>query len=237
MDRSHNPEFTMLEAYAAYWDYHDLMPFIEELYCSLATELTGSPRIQYGEHEIDLSPPWERLDFYEALEKYTGHDLRDTEPEELIELAGKLEVDVDTAWNRGKLLDAIMSKKVEPNLIQPVFIIDHPQEISPLAKEHRNKPGQVERFEPFIACMEVANAFSELNDPVEQRLRFQAQEGLRAKGDDEAQGLDEDFIRALEVGMPPTAGLGIGIDRLAMLLTDSHHIREILLFPMMRPEQ
>ncbi|MCP4549051.1 MAG: lysine--tRNA ligase [bacterium] len=236
MDRSHNPEFTMLEAYASYWDYNDLMPFIEELYRRLAVELTGSAQIVFGDHTIDLGSPWERLDFYDALEKYTGRDLRGADEEALAAFADELSIDVDPSWNRGKLLDAIMSKKVEPNFIQPVFLMDHPKEISPLAKDHRDKPGQVERFEPFIATMEVANAFSELNDPAEQRRRFEAQMGLRAKGDDEAQVMDEDFIRALEIGMPPTAGLGIGIDRLVMLLTNSHHIREILLFPMMRPE-
>jgi len=235
MDRTHNPEFTMLEAYAAYWDYHDLMPLVETLYHDLAVALCGGPVIRYGEHTIDLTPPWPRLDYYAALAEAAGRDLRELPAAELAALAEAKGAAVDPAWGRGKLLDAIASRLVEPALIQPTFIVDHPKDISPLAKDHRDKPGQVERFEPFIAGFEVANAFSELNDPAEQRRRFEAQMGLRAKGDDEAQVLDEDFLRALEVGMPPTAGLGIGIDRLAMLLTDSHHIREVLLFPMMRP--
>ena len=236
MDRTHNPEFTMLEAYAAYWDYHDLMPLVESLYCELAVALCGGPVIPYGEHRIDLTPPWPRLDYYVALADAAGRDLREAPAAELAALAEAKGAAVDPAWSRGRLLDALAARLVEPALIQPTFIVDHPKDISPLAKDHREKPGQVERFEPFIAGFEVANAFSELNDPAEQRRRFEAQMGLRAKGDEEAQVLDEDFLRALEVGMPPTAGLGIGIDRLAMLLTDSHHIREVLLFPMMRPE-
>jgi lysyl-tRNA synthetase class 2 len=236
MDRTHNPEFTMLEAYAAYWDYHDLMPLVESLYSELATALCGGPVISYGEHRIDLTPPWPRLDYYAALADAAGRDLRELPAAELAALAQAKGAAVDPSWSRGKLLDALCARLVEPALIQPTFIVDHPKDISPLAKDHRDKPGQVERFEPFIAGFEVGNAFSELNDPAEQRRRFEAQMGLRAKGDDEAQVLDEDFLRALEVGMPPTAGLGIGIDRLAMLLTDSHHIREVLLFPMMRPE-
>ena len=236
MDRTHNPEFTMLEAYAAYWDYHDLMELFETLYAQLATELTGSTRITYGEHTIDMAPPWPRLDYYEALAKATGEDLRLAPAEAVAALATKHGIALEPGMNRGKLLDALFAKLVEPGLIQPTFVMDHPKEISPLAKDHRSKPGQVERFEPFIATFEAGNAFSELNDPAEQRRRFEAQMGLRAKGDDEAQVLDEDYIRALEVGMPPTAGLGIGIDRLAMLMTDAHHIREVLLFPMMRPE-
>ncbi len=236
MDRTHNPEFTMLEAYAAYWDYEDLMPLIEELYQHLAVELTGGAKLNYGELEIDMSPPWRRLDYFEALDEYCGRDFRESSLEELTAYAEELELGVAPEWGRGKLLDAITACKVEPELIQPTFLMNYPKEISPLAKDHRDRPGIVERFEPFIAGFEVGNAFSELNDPEEQRRRFEAQMGLRAKGDEEAQVLDEDFLRALEVGMPPTAGLGIGIDRLAMLMTDAHHIREVLLFPMMRPE-
>ncbi|MBM4117555.1 lysine--tRNA ligase [bacterium] len=236
MDRTHNPEFTMLEAYAAYWDYRDLLPLVETLYHELALAVGGGPLIRYGEHAIDLTPPWPRLDYYAALADAAGRDLRELPAAELAALAEAKGAAVDPRWSRGKLLDAIAARLVEPALIQPTFLVDHPQEISPLAKAHREKPGQVERFEPFIAGFEVGNAFSELNDPAEQRRRFEAQMGLRAKGDEEAQVLDEDFLRALAVGMPPTAGLGIGIDRLVMLLTDAHHIREVLLFPMMRPE-
>ncbi len=236
MDRTHNPEFTMLEAYAAYWDYEDLMPLIEGLYGHLAVELTGDAKIAYGELEIDMSSPWRRLDYFEALDEYCGRDLRESSEEELRAYAEEIGLSVAPEWTRGKLLDAITACKVEPELIQPTFLMNYPKEISPLAKDHRDRPGIVERFEPFIAGFEMGNAFSELNDPAEQRLRFEAQMGLRAKGDEEAQVLDEDYLRALEVGMPPTAGLGIGIDRLAMLMTDAHHIREVLLFPMMRPE-
>jgi lysyl-tRNA synthetase class 2 len=225
----------MLEAYAAYWDYQDMMDFVESLYVHLTELLKGEPRLSYGGKTIEMSAPWPRLDYFEALEQALGKDLREAQAAELAALADAKDIAVDPAWDRGRLLDALSSKFVEPELVQPTFLMDHPKDISPLAKDHRSKPGQVERFEPLIAGMEMGNAFSELNDPAEQRRRFEAQMGLRAKGDDEAQMLDEDYIRALEVGMPPTAGLGIGIDRLCMLLTDAHHIREVLLFPMMRP--
>ena len=236
MDRAHNPEFTMLEAYAAYWDYGDMMDLVESLYHQLVLALFGEPRFRYGEVQIDITPPWPRLDYYDALAQHCGRDLREAGREELAAYAREMEIGLAPEWGKGKILDAIAARTVEPALVQPVFLIDHPQDISPLAKAHRSKAGQVERFEPFIAGMEVGNAFSELNDPAEQRRRFEEQMGLRAKGDQEAQVLDEDFLRALEVGMPPTAGLGIGIDRLVMLLTDTHHIRDVLLFPMMRPE-
>jgi len=236
MDRAHNPEFTMLEAYAAYWDYFSMMEFVEEFYSSLATEAKGSPVIIYGEHEIDLSPPWPRLNYYEAIEKYAGRNLEGADRDELAAFARSKNLEVRENWGPGKILDEISGGLVEPHLIQPTFLMDHPKEISPLAKDHREKEGLVERFEPFIAGFEVGNAFSELNDPIEQRRRFEAQMGLRAKGDEEAQVLDEDYLRALEVGMPPAAGLGIGMDRLVMLMTDTPHIRDVLLFPHMRPE-
>jgi len=236
MDRTHNPEFTMLEAYAAYWDYHDMMGFVEKLYFGLVKELHGGSTLSYAGQEIDFTPPWPRLDYYEGLERYAGRDLRGASEAELFACAEEHGIEIEGERERGQLLDAIASKLVESQLVQPTFLTDHPKEISPLAKDHRDKPGQVERFEPFIAGVELGNAFSELNDPEEQRRRFEAQMGLRARGDEEAQVLDEDFLRALEVGMPPTAGLGIGIDRLVMLLTDTHHIRDVLLFPMMRPE-
>jgi len=236
MDRSHNPEFTMLETYVAYWDYHDMAAFVEELFAGLVTELAGSPRLVFGETELDFTPPWPRVDYYEALAEAAGRDLREVDDSALRALAAERGIEVDPAWHRGRLLDAFCAKLVEPALLQPAFLVDHPQAISPLAKAHREKPGQVERFEVFAAGVELGNAFSELNDPDEQRRRFEQQMGLRAKGDEEAQVLDEDFLRALEVGMPPTAGLGVGVDRLVMLLTGTPHIRDVLLFPMMRPE-
>ncbi|MBN2171547.1 MAG: lysine--tRNA ligase [Candidatus Krumholzibacteriota bacterium] len=236
MDRAHNPEFTMLETYVAYWDYHDMAAFVEELLAGLVAELTGSARLPYGDTHLDFAPPWPRIDYFAALTEAAGRDLRGEDEDALRALAAERGIAVDPAWQRGRLLDAFCAKLVEPGLVQPCFLVDHPQAISPLAKEHRSKPGQVERFEVFAAGFELGNAFSELNDPVEQRRRFEQQMGLRAKGDDEAQVLDEDFLRALEVGMPPTAGLGVGIDRLVMLLTGTAHIRDVLLFPMMRPE-
>ena len=238
MDRSHNPEFTMLEAYAAYWDYGDMMSFIEELYSHLLAELGMGPVIRYGDLEIDFTTPWERLEFMAAIEKYTGEDMREWDRARLAAyVKSELAMEAPAEWGSGKLLDAIASRRVEPHLINPVFLTDHPKEISPLAKDHRDKPGQVERFELMIAGMEANNAFSELNDPAEQRRRFEAQMGLRAGGDEEAQVLDEDYLSALELGMPPTAGVGIGIDRLVMMLNDSHHIRDVLLFPMLRAEE
>jgi lysyl-tRNA synthetase, class II len=236
MDRSHNPEFTMLEAYVAYWDYFPMMEFVENFYSALAFELHGSTKIRFGDQEIEMAAPWPRLSYYEAIEKFTGRNLEGASREELAEFAKEKSISVDDNWGWGKILDEISGELVEPKLIQPTFLMDHPKEISPLAKDHRDKPGLVERFEPFIAGFEVGNAFSELNDPDEQRRRFEAQMGLKAKGDEEAQVMDEDYLRALEVGMPPTAGLGIGMDRLVMLMTDTQHIRDVLLFPHMRPE-
>ncbi|MDP6668850.1 MAG: lysine--tRNA ligase [Candidatus Krumholzibacteria bacterium] len=236
MDRSHNPEFTMLEAYSAYWDYQDMMGLVEELYSGLAMEFHGDMKIPFDGQVIDLSPPWPRISYHEAVRKYSGRDLETASREELSSAAEDLGIEVEDSWGAGKILDAICAEKVEPQLIQPTFLTDHPREISPLAKQHRDNPDLVERFEPFIAGFEVGNAFSELNDPAEQRKRFEDQMGLRAKGDEEAQILDDDYLRALEVGMPPAAGLGIGVDRLVMLMTDTRHIRDILLFPHMRPE-
>ncbi len=236
MDRSHNPEFTMLEAYVAYWDYFPMMEFVENFYASLARELHGGSRVTFGEHQIDMAPPWPRLSYYEAVEKYAGKNLEGATRDELAAFAKEKGISVEEGWGWGKILDEISGELVEPKLIQPTFLTDHPKEISPLAKDHREKPGLVERFEPFIAGFEAGNAFTELNDPDEQRRRFEAQMGLKAGGDEEAQVMDEDYIRALEVGMPPTAGLGIGMDRLVMLMTDTQHIRDVLLFPHMRPE-
>jgi len=236
MDRSHNPEFTMLECYAAYWDYNDMMDFVESLYQKLAEEVLATKKIKYGEHEIDLASPWRRLPFFESIREKTGRDLLEASEDELRTTAKKHGVDIEGVSGRGGLLDAIFSELVEPHLIQPVFITDYPVELSPLAKVHRSGKGLVERFEPYIAGFEVGNAFSELNDPLDQRERFEQQTRMKMDGADETHPVDEDYIRALEHGMPPTGGLGIGIDRLVMLLTDSHSIRDVILFPAMRPE-
>ena len=237
MDRSHNPEFTMLECYAAYWDYNDMMAFVEELYGRLCEEVLGGTTISYDGAEIDLAPPWRRMTFFESIAEVTGKDLRNADEKALRKAAEAHHVAIEGVAGRAGLIDAIFSELVEPKLIQPVFITDYPVELSPLAKAHRSEPGLVERFEPYIAGFEAGNAFSELNDPLDQRARFEEQAGMRAAGADETHPVDEDYLRALEHGMPPTGGLGIGIDRLVMLLTDSHSIRDVILFPAMRPEQ
>ena len=236
MDRFHNPEFTQVELYVAYRDYNWMMDFVEKIFAHLCETVLGGSKITYQGNEIDLSPPWQRLTMFEAIKQYTGIDISEMDENQLRETAKKLGIEEDESMGSGKLIDEIFGEKVEPNLIQPTFITDYPLEMSPLAKKHRNSPKLVERFEPFIGGKEIGNAFSELNDPVDQRERFQEQLKLRERGDDEAQVMDEDFVRALEYGMPPTAGLGIGIDRLTMLLTDSASIRDVIFFPQMRPE-
>jgi lysyl-tRNA synthetase, class II len=237
MDRSHNPEFTMLECYAAYWDYTDMMGFVEELFTTLAREILGGTAVRYGEHEIDLSPPWRRLKYFDALREATGTDVRNAGAAELERAARARGIDPGEAETRGDYLDLLFSELVEPRLIQPTFVMDYPVEISPLAKIHRSEAGVVERFEPYIAGYEVGNAFSELNDPADQRERFEAIARAWKGGDRETHPIDEDYVRALEYGMPPTGGLGVGIDRLVMLLTDSPSIRDVILFPQMRPEE
>ncbi|WP_052304201.1 lysine--tRNA ligase [Caldithrix abyssi] len=236
MDRFHNPEFTLLELYVAYKDYKWMMDFVEQLFAHVAQTVLGTTKIRFSGHEIDLSPPWQRLTMYEAIEKFTGVNISDMDEKQLREVAEKLKVEVTPEMGSGKIIDEIFGEHVEPKLIQPTFIYDYPIEMSPLAKKHREKSGLVERFEPIIAGKEVANAFSELNDPIDQKERFLEQLKLRERGDEEAQMMDEDYIRALEYGMPPTAGLGIGIDRLVMLITDQPSIRDVILFPQMRPE-
>ncbi len=236
MSRFHNPEFTQMELYVAYKDYYWMMELVEEMISTIAQKVLGTMKITYQGQEIDLTPPWRRLPLFEGIQEFTGMDLYGKNEEELRVAAETLKLPVEKSWGSGKIIDEIFGEFVEPHLIQPTFIMDHPVEISPLAKKHRSKPGLVERFEPVIAGKEIGNAFSELNDPKDQRERFEAQMGLRARGDEEAQVLDEDFLRALEYGMPPTAGLGIGIDRLVMFLTDQYAIRDVLLFPHMRPE-
>lgn len=237
MDRSHNPEFTMLECYAAYWDYEDMMSFVEGMHAELSGEIADSGRITFGGREIDLTPPWRRLPFFDALEERTGENLMDADEDRLAALAGTHDLDAGGIEERGALLDLLFSELVEPHLIQPTFITDYPLELSPLAKRHRRRTGLVERFEPYIAGFEIGNAFSELNDPLDQRERFEQQARMRAAGSGESHPLDEDYIRALEYGMPPTGGLGVGIDRLVMLFTDSPSIRDVILFPQMRPEE
>jgi len=237
MDRFHNPEFTQMELYVAYEDYHYMMKLVEEMIPRIAQEVNGSMQVTYQGKKIDLTPPWQRIPMYEAIQKETGYDLYMKSEQQVRDIGKKLGIEVDALPHKGKIIDEIFGEFVEPKLIQPVFVTDYPVEISPLAKKHREDPNLVERFEPFIAGKEIGNAFSELNDPIDQRQRFEQQMNLRESGDDEAQVLDEDFLRALEYGMPPTAGLGIGIDRLVMILTDSPSIRDVILFPQMRPEK
>ncbi len=236
MDRSHNPEFTMLELYVAYKDYRWMMNLVEELISTVAVQVNGSTTWTIGKHEINLSPPWKRVTMFDAIKEHTEKDLRGKSEKELKASAKELGVEVEPSAGSGAIIDEIFSERVEHHLIQPTFITDYPVEMSPLAKKHRNEPGLVERFEVIVNGQELCNAFSELNDPLDQRNRFEEQMKLRAHGDEEAQVLDEDFLRALEYGMPPTAGLGIGIDRLTMLFTNQESIRDVLFFPQMKPE-
>ncbi len=237
MDRSHNPEFTMLELYVAYRDYVWMMELVENLVSHVALTVHGTATVRVGGEEIDFSPPWKRLTMREAIQQYTGRDLQGLSEDDLRRAARELHVEVAPADGVGKIIDEIFSEKVEPNLVQPTFILDYPIEMSPLAKRHRNGEDVVERFEAICNGHEICNAFSELNDPLDQRARFEEQMRARARGEDEIQPLDEDFLRALEYGMPPTAGLGIGVDRLTMLLTGQESIRDVIFFPQMRPEQ
>ena len=237
IDRTHNPEFTMLEFYQAFADYEDMMQMVESMIVDAVKSLAGgSMKLPYEQHEIDFTPPFRRISFMGAIQEYGGFDPAAASDSELLEHAKKLHVENANAMNRPQLLDELFKELVEPNLVQPVFVIDHPRELSPLAKPNRRDATLVERFELMCAGREIANAFSELNDPFDQRDRFEAQMGLRAGGDEEAQQLDEDYLRALEYGMPPTGGVGIGIDRLVMLLTNQSSIRDVILFPTMRPE-
>lgn len=232
MDRTHNPEFTQLELYQAYADYQDIMNLTEEMITDLAQAINGSLHLNYQGEPIDLSPPWRRLAVRDSLLNWGEVDIEKAPEEELRELCESQGIDTAELSGKGKLIEKLLDQLVEPKLRQPTFLIDYPQEISPLAKSHRSKPGVVERFELFIGGLELGNAFSELNDPFEQRKRFQAQ--IAQKGEEDK--VDEDFLTALEYGMPPTGGLGIGIDRLAMLFTDQPSIRDVILFPQLRPE-
>lgn len=237
MSRFHNPEFTQVELYVAYKDYEWMMNLVEEMVEQVAIQLHGETRVQVGENVIDFQRPWKRYTMYEAIEAFTDIDISDMDEAKLRQLCQELEVPIDDSMGRGKLIDEIFGEKVEPHLIQPTFITDYPIEMSPLAKKHRSKEGLVERFEGICNGKEICNAFSELNDPLDQRERFEAQLELGKRGDEEAMVLDEDYLRALEFGMPPTAGLGVGIDRLAMIMTNASSIQDVLLFPQMKAEQ
>jgi len=233
----HNPEFTMLELYAAYWDYTDLMALTEELVAFLASQLRGTTQLTYQGRPLDLTPPWRRATLVELVAERIGRDLAlETPIEELRAVADEHQVHWEPSYGPGKLILEIYEKTTEATLWGPVFVIDYPEEVSPLSRSHRARPGWVERFEPIVAGRELGNAFSELVDPEVQRRRFEQQARARAAGDDEAMAVDEDYLRALEYGLPPTAGLGIGIDRLVMLLADVGSIRDVVLFPTLRPE-
>ncbi len=237
LSRFHNPEFTMLELYVAYRDYEWMMDFVEELFQDVVQALHGTLEISAWGEELSFEGPWDRVAFFDAIEEHTGRDLYGNDRGEVLAIAEELDVETEESMGLGKLLDNIFSAYVEPKLIQPTFVMDYPVALSPLAKAHREKEDLVERFELICNGTELCNAFSELNDPDEQRERFEEQVRLRTEGDMEAVSeVDEDFLRALEYGMPPTAGLGIGIDRLTMLLTDQDSIRDVILFPLMRPE-
>jgi lysyl-tRNA synthetase class 2 len=237
MSRFHNPEFTQVELYVAYKDYYWMMDLVEEMIEKVALDLHGTTQVKVGEHLVDFRRPWQRFTMFEAIRHYTGIDISEMDEAALRETCRKLQVPADDTMGKGKLIDAIFGEKCEPHLIQPTFIMDYPIEMSPLAKKHRSKPGLVERFEVICNGKEICNAFSELNDPIDQRRRFEEQLELGRRGDEEAMTLDEDFLRALEFGMPPTAGLGVGIDRLCMIMTNQPSIQDVLFFPQMRPEK
>ncbi len=237
LSRFHNPEFTQVELYVAYKDYNWMMDFTEKMIEQVALDIHGSTTVTVGEHEIDFKAPWPRIPLLEAIEKETGKDLSGMDLDELKATAKELHVDIEDGSGKGKIIDEIFGEYVESKLIQPTFITDYPIEMSPLTKKHRSKEGLVERFECICNGKEIANAYTELNDPIDQRERLEDQARLRADGDEEAMTIDEDFIRALEYGMPPTAGIGIGIDRLSMIMTNSESIRDVLFFPQMKPEK
>ena len=237
MDRFHNPEFTQMELYVAYKDYNWMMDLVEEMVEKIAIDTNGSTKVQVGENIIDFKRPWKRFTMFEAIEHFSGIDISKMDEAELREVAKKVGVEVNDSMGKGKLIDEIFGECCESKLIQPTFITDYPIEMSPLAKKHRSKEGLVERFEAVCNGKEICNAYSELNDPVDQRYRFEQQLLLAKRGDEEAMMLDEDFLTAMEIGMPPTAGLGIGIDRLSMIMTNSVSIQDVLFFPQMRPEK
>lgn len=237
MDRTHNPEFTVMEIYVAYKDYNWMMEFTEQLleYCTV--QVNGTTKSTFGEHQIEWKAPYPRISMRDAILKFTGFDIKGKSETEIRQAAVSMGIEVDDTMGKGKLIDEIFGEKCEGNFIQPTFIIDYPIEMSPLTKKHRTEEGLTERFELMVCGKEIANAYSELNDPIDQRERFEEQLKLSEKGDDEAMFIDQDFLRALEYGMPPTSGLGIGMDRLIMFLTDNPSIQEVLFFPQMRPEK
>ena len=237
MDRTHNPEFTVLEIYVAYKDYNWMMDFTEEMLERVALDLHGQTKVQMGENTIDFQRPFKRISMYDSIKEYTGVDITGMDENQLRATCQQLGIEVDASMGKGKLVDEIFGAKCEHHYIQPTFIIDYPVEMSPLTKKHRSKEGLVERFELMVNGKELANAYSELNDPIDQRARFEEQVALMERGDDEAMFIDYDFLRALEYGMPPTAGMGIGIDRLAMIMTNNSSIQDVLFFPQMRPEK
>src|SRR5690606_477627 len=237
MDRTHNPEFTVMEIYVAYKDYNWMMDFTEKLLEFCALQVNGTTEATFGEHQISFKAPFARISMTEAIQKFTGFDITGKSETELFEFAKSIGIEVNETMGKGKLIDEIFGDKCEGNFIQPTFITDYPVEMSPLTKKHRSKEGLTERFELMICGKEVANAYSELNDPIHQRERFEAQLALSERGDDEAMFIDNDFLRALEYGMPPTSGLGIGMDRLIMFLTNNASIQEVLFFPQMKPEK
>ena len=237
MDRTHNPEFTSMEIYVAYKDYIWMMEMVEELLEKVTESIHGKTVVKVGDREIDFAGPYRRLSMYDSIKEFANIDVSKMDESAIRQVCVDLGIQVDNSMGRGKLIDEIFGGKVEANLIQPTYITDYPIEMTPLAKKHRTEPGLVERFELFVNGKEIANAYTELNDPIDQRERFEEQLKLAARGDDEAMAMDEDFLRALEYGMPPTSGLGIGIDRLTMLLTNKTTIQEVLFFPQMRPEK
>jgi lysyl-tRNA synthetase class 2 len=238
MDRTHNPEFTAMEIYVSYKDYNWMMDFAEQLLEHCAIAVNGTSEATFGEHQIDFKAPYARVTMADSIKHFTGFDINGKTEDEIRTAAKSMKIDVDETMGKGKLIDEIFGEKCEGNYIQPTFITDYPKEMSPLCKEHRDNPELTERFELMVCGKEIANAYSELNDPIDQRERFEHQLKLAKKGDDEAtEFIDEDFLRALEYGMPPTSGMGIGMDRLIMFLTDNQSIQEVLFFPQMRPEQ
>jgi lysyl-tRNA synthetase class 2 len=237
MDRTHNPEFTVMEIYVAYKDYKWMMEFTENMLEKVALKVLGTTKTKVGDREIDFKAPYPRVTMIDAIKEHTGIDITGMDETQLRDVCKQLHIEVDETMGKGKLIDEIFGEKAESNYIQPTFIVDYPKEMSPLSKRHRNNPELTERFELFVNGKELANAYSELNDPIDQRERFEEQLRLSEKGDDEAMFVDQDFLRSLEYGMPPTAGMGIGMDRLTMLLTGQTSIQEVLLFPQMRPEK
>jgi lysyl-tRNA synthetase class 2 len=236
MDRTHNPEFTMLECYQAYTDYMGMLELCEEMVSGALHEVTGSYVVPFEGTDLDFTPPWSRIRYTEALSSHLGFDVMDADETRLRETCAARNIPVAKGASWGKLLDELFGDTVEPTLVQPTFVMDYPRELSPLAKVHRDDDRLVERFEPYAASMEIGNAFSEQNDPLDQRAQFEYQAGLKDAGDEEAHVVDDDYLRALEYGMPPTGGLGVGVDRLAMILAGERNIRDVILFPHLRPE-